>query len=40
VWEYPLTQPIARLSRGMLTASVRDRQGNLARVQRTFSAGK
>lgn len=37
VWEWRLTQPLERLERGRLTVSVRDRQGNVNRVERTFS---
>lgn len=37
VWEWKLPKPIAMLQRGELTVSVKDREGNTARVQRTFS---
>ncbi len=37
VWEMPLATPIRARSHGKLTVSVRDRQGNLAKVERTFS---
>jgi hypothetical protein len=37
VWELRLKTPITNLSRGTLRVSVRDRQGNLARVERTLS---
>jgi hypothetical protein len=37
VWEMRLKTPLAALQRGTLTVSVRDRQGNLARIERTFS---
>ena len=40
IWEYRLTRPITGLARGTLTVSVRDRQGNVARVERTFSVAK
>jgi hypothetical protein len=38
-WELRLTQPIEELPRGKLTVSVKDRQGNVSRIERTFSAG-
>jgi hypothetical protein len=37
VWRLRLEKPLASLERGRLTASVRDRQGNLTRIERTFS---
>ncbi len=37
VWELPLAQPLS-VARGTLTVSVRDRQGNVTRIERTFSA--
>jgi hypothetical protein len=40
VWEYRLTQPLTKLERGVLTVSVRDRQGNVTRIERTVSIGK
>jgi hypothetical protein len=36
-WEYRLHNPITALTRGRLTVSVRDRQGNTTRIERTFS---
>lgn len=39
VWEYRLARPIEKLPRGVLTVSVRDRQGNTTRLERTFSVG-
>jgi hypothetical protein len=39
-WEMVLKRPIAALARGRLTVSVKDRQGNLSRVERTFSVAK
>jgi hypothetical protein len=39
VWELALEAPITRLERGRLTVSVRDRQGNISRIERTFSVG-
>ena len=38
VWELRLAQPLAALQHGKLIVSVRDRQGNLARIERTFTA--
>ena len=38
VWELKLSKPIGDLAKGKLTVSVRDRQGNVARIERTFSA--
>jgi hypothetical protein len=40
VWELKMTRPITDLPRGKLSISVKDRQGNLTRIERTFSAGK
>jgi hypothetical protein len=40
VWELPLTQPIQKLDRGKLTVSVKDRQGNISRIDRVFSVGR
>jgi len=37
VWELKLTAPITELPRGGLTVSVKDRQGNTTRIERTFS---
>ncbi|HJT77930.1 MAG TPA: hypothetical protein VJ739_12075 [Gemmataceae bacterium] len=39
VWEMKLARPLTALPRGTLTVSVKDRQGNVARVQRTFRVG-
>jgi hypothetical protein len=36
-WELRLARPITDLSRGKLLVSVKDRQGNVSRVERTFS---
>lgn len=38
VWELVLSAPL-RVERGKLNVSVKDRQGNVARIERTFSAG-
>jgi hypothetical protein len=40
VWELRLARPIEELARGTLTVSVKDRQGNVSRLVRTFSVGK
>jgi hypothetical protein len=37
VWELRLKAPLTRLARGTLTVSVKDRQGNVSRIERTFS---
>jgi hypothetical protein len=37
VWELKLARPIARLAKGALDVSVKDRQGNVSRIERTFS---
>ena len=36
-WELKLAQPVSRLASGKLTVSVKDRQGNIHRIHRTFS---
>ncbi|HXG13498.1 MAG TPA: hypothetical protein VNK04_27310, partial [Gemmataceae bacterium] len=36
VWELKLTRPITNLPRGNLLVSIRDRQGNVARIERKF----
>jgi hypothetical protein len=38
-WELKLAQPLARLPRGKLVVSIKDRQGNVSTVERTFSVG-
>jgi hypothetical protein len=38
IWELKLPQALT-LAKGRLTVSVKDRQGNLSRIDRTFSAG-
>jgi hypothetical protein len=40
VWEIRLGRPIETPGRGTLVISVKDRQGNLARLERTFWVGK
>ncbi|MFM8471260.1 MAG: hypothetical protein ACKODH_15085 [Limisphaerales bacterium] len=39
VWELPLDKPLSALAKGRLTVSVKDAQGNVSRVERTFSVG-
>jgi hypothetical protein len=39
-WEWQLGQPIADLQSGTLTVSVRDRQGNVTRIERKFSVDR
>jgi hypothetical protein len=37
VWELKLATPITALPRGRITVSVKDRQGNFSRIERTFA---
>ena len=37
VYELKLTTPIRELKRGTLTVAVKDRQGNVNRIERSFS---
>ena len=37
VWELALARPVTALAKGKLTVSVKDRQGNVTRIERTFS---
>ena len=39
VWELAVGTPLAELAKGKLTVSVKDRQGNISRIERTFSVG-
>src|SRR5262249_33596486 len=39
VWELALSKPLTELSTGKLTVCVKDRQGNLTRIDRTFAVG-
>jgi hypothetical protein len=39
-WELTLQTPITALPEGTLTVAVKDRQGNWARIERTFSVGR
>lgn len=36
VWELTLSKPLGALAKGKLTVSVKDRQGNTTRIERTF----
>ena len=36
MWELVLRQPIAELPRGVLTVSIKDKGGNISRIERTF----
>lgn len=36
-WELKLANPLARLPKGKLTVSIKDKQGNLTKIERTFS---
>jgi len=38
-WELTLSKPLTGLARNKLTVSIKDRQGNTTRLERTFSAG-
>jgi hypothetical protein len=40
IWELVLSKPLAALQQGKLTVAVKDRQGNLTRIDRAFSIGK
>ena len=40
VWELALATPLTNLAKGKLTVSVKDRQGNTSRIERTFSVSK
>jgi hypothetical protein len=37
VWELKLAKPISDLPKGKITVSVKDRQGNVSRIERTFT---
>ena len=39
VREFTLANPVTNLKRGMLTVAVKDRQGNVTRIERTLSVG-
>jgi hypothetical protein len=38
-WELRLAKPVTELAKGRLIVSVKDRQGNVSRIERTFSVG-
>ncbi|MCS7046225.1 MAG: hypothetical protein NZO58_07705, partial [Gemmataceae bacterium] len=40
VWEYRLKTPLTQLHRGTVTVAVADGQGNVTRLERTFSVGR
>ena len=37
VWELKLEKPLADISKGKLIVSVKDKQGNMSKIERTFS---
>jgi hypothetical protein len=37
VWELSLATPVRNLEKGKVTVSIKDRQGNTSRIERTFS---
>jgi len=39
VWELKLSKPITKLAKGRLDVSVKDREGNVSRIQRMISVG-
>jgi hypothetical protein len=39
VWELPLATPVKLLARGKVEVSVQDKQGNLSRIERSFTVG-
>jgi hypothetical protein len=39
VWELKLEKPIEKLAKGTLSVSIKDRAGNVSRVERVFSVG-
>jgi hypothetical protein len=40
IWELRLKKSVAELKKGKLVVSIKDREGNISRVERTFSVGK
>lgn len=40
VWELALSQPVSELLKGKLTVSVKDKEGNITKIERTFSIVK
>ncbi len=39
VWEWKFDKPLGKLEKGTLTVSVKDKAGNVTRIERTFSVG-
>src|SRR5437016_5882051 len=39
VWEWTLATPLKEIAKGKLTVSVKDRQGNVTRVERSLAVG-
>ena len=39
VWELKFDEPILQLQQGLLVVSVKDRAGNVTRIERIFSVG-
>src|SRR6185437_14917032 len=37
VWELTLSEPLTKLAKGKLTVSIKDRQGNITKIERTLS---
>jgi hypothetical protein len=37
VWEMKLARPIKRLAKGKIVVSIKDRQGNTSKIERTFT---
>ena len=40
VWELKFDKAITALPKGKLTVAVKDKQGNVTRIERSFSVGK
>ncbi len=40
VWEMKLAKPLTTLSKGLLSVSIKDKQGNITRIDRTFKIDK
>ena len=40
VWDLKLSKPVASLAEGTLVVSVKDREGNTTRIERTFSVAR
>ena len=39
VWEWKPDKPVTKLEKGVLTVSVKDKAGNVTRIERTISVG-